>query len=403
MRSAPTATPTATATTTTEATRLTGMDRTLALSLIDECLALDQARAPFMPSEEAQIPVGEYVDEARFARERDRIFRALPNLVAASTELAEPGAFLTRAIAGVPVVLIRGEDGDARAFINVCRHRGATVVLEDRGVRRRFACPYHAWTYDTKGALVVVPHSDGFPSLIQADSGLRSLPCFEASGFLWVVPSPSTTVDFRAFLTEELLAELAGFVGEGARVFASERRVYDSNWKIILDGGLESYHFRVAHRDTIGSKFIGNGSIWALLGDHVRSVLPRVSLRKLAERPRQQWDIRRCSNILYSIFPNTSVLVQSDHVALILAQPLTVDRTEIIIRTLVPPGAAETDEEKLYFQKNHELTVRALDEDFRLAEQIQTGLGSGANDAFRLARFESALLRVHEIIDRYSA
>jgi len=378
------------------------VDRSLELSLLDECLELAQANKPFMAESDVRVDVREYLDEARYGRELEHVFRELPNLVAVSSEVATPGAFITRTIAGVPILVVRGEDGVLRGFLNVCRHRGATVVLEAAGVKKRFSCPYHAWTYGTDGALVGVPHREGFPTLVEAESGLCPLPCFESGGFVWVVPNASEGYDFESFLPDTLRSELADLGGAGLEVFAADTRVYDASWKIILDGGLESYHFKVAHAKTIGDKFLGNAAVWRLLGDHVRSVLPRTSLRKLPDRPRREWDIRRCTNVLYSVLPNASILVQSDHLVLIRAQPLAIDRSEVVLSTLVPAGAAETEEAKGYFRANHELTARALDEDFRLAEQIQRGLATGANETFRFARYEAALVAVHEILARYT-
>lgn len=112
------------------------------------------------------------------------------NIVAHSSQVASPGDFITRDLLGTPVLVVRNQDGSAKAFLNVCRHRGATVELRDAGNCRRFVCPYHGWTYETDGSLAAVRCAEGFPTLDIENTSLVELRCFEAAGLLWVCPKP---------------------------------------------------------------------------------------------------------------------------------------------------------------------------------------------------------------------
>ncbi len=350
-----------------------------------------------MNGEETLIPVSDYLDDARFQRERALVER-IPNLVAHSSRIAESGDFITCHVGSIPIIVVRGDDGEPSAFINVCRHRGATVETRSSGRCKRFVCPYHAWTYRTDGQLDRVRHGEGFPSLDVESTSLVRLPCFQASGFVWVTPTAADRPSAADALPSPLLDELAWLDSEELEVLDTESRVWNANWKLIVDGGLESYHFKIAHRDTIAGLFVDNVSITEFFGDHIRSVLPRTSALSLDGQPESEWRLRKHANVLYSLFPNASLLVQEDHVVLITMTPLSVSQTRIELSSLVPRGP-RTERAEQYFRANHAFTIKTLDEDFAMAERIQRGALSGANQHYRFGRFEWALSRWHRLLD----
>ena len=96
-------------------------------------------------------PVAVYTDPARFEAEMAHILRSKSLLACLSGRLPGPGSYLAEDLAGVPVLLMRGEDGVARAFLNSCRHRGVRLLDGAGRVRRAFACPYHGWAYGADG------------------------------------------------------------------------------------------------------------------------------------------------------------------------------------------------------------------------------------------------------------
>jgi len=378
------------------------MNRDREVALIRACLDLVEAGQPPATEEETLIPVSEYVDAERFAAERRMLFDEQLVVVGHACEIAAAGDFVTRDVLGRPVLMVRGDDGAARAFLNVCRHRGATLELRERGRCRRFVCPYHAWSYSREGALASVRHQSGFPRLDPAESGLVELACHERAGLLWVCPDPGASDlelrpdDLR--LVEELEGLLGGLAtADGATVASTTTKTYRANFKIIVDGGLESYHFRVAHRDTVASFFADNLHHYELLGRHTRTILPRVGFEQLANRPEDEWRLREQANLVYSVAPNASILVQAGHFDLILNTPLSIDETRVAILTVVPAPGPEGMSTKAgaFWAANHDLTVRTLDEDFVLAEQIQRGIATGANTHFRFATFEGALTAWH--------
>lgn len=372
------------------------MDHEKQVALLSECLDLTERDAPYAIESETRIPVAKYMDADRFEHEV-ALMRGAMNIVAHASQIANPGDFITKDLLGTPTIVVRGQDGRARAFINVCRHRGATLELRERGKCKRFVCPYHAWAYDTEGGLKTVRHQEGFPQLDLADTRLAELPCVEAAGHIWVCPERSATPWEPDDATQELFNELEGFGTAKSVVFATKKRLWHANWKLIVDGGLESYHFKVAHRDTIAQFFPDNVSTYEFLGDHVRTVLPRTSILKLANQPKEQWDIRAHTHVVYSVAPNASLLFQENHYELILMTPVAVDQTLIEVMSVVPdPGPnGHSERAKNFWALNHAFTTKTLDEDFEIGEQIQRGMATGANEFFRFATFEGALTEWH--------
>lgn len=374
------------------------MDRDTEIALIDELLGLRAASMPFVEDAVTTSPVARYTDPARFDAEMARLFGRLPLLAAHGSELPGEGDYLARDLAGKPVLLTRQRDGSVKAFLNVCRHRGARLIDTGSGCRHRFTCPYHAWTYDAAGRLIAAPHFEvGFTGAEKGDFGLTELPAVERFGCIWVVADPGVEADFDAWL-DPLAADLAWAGLGGLEVFATDETVWNANWKILTEGGLESYHFRVAHARTIAGLFHDTLSTYQMLGPHFRSILPRRTIDTLAETPRGKWHIREHANVLYSVLPNANFLVQGDHVVMIVSWPLAVDRSLTRISTLRPKGEL-TAKARSYWEKNHALSKTTLDEDFALGEAIQAGVASGANDAFTFGRFEGALARFNAEVE----
>ena len=108
------------------------------------------------------VPVENYFDQDRWQLEVDRIFKRLPLVMGFSCQMREVGSYSAVTVLGVPVLMVRGSDGQMRAFLNVCRHRGAQVAESGCGKARRFTCPYHAWSYNTQGDLVGIFEADAF-------------------------------------------------------------------------------------------------------------------------------------------------------------------------------------------------------------------------------------------------
>ena len=371
------------------------MDRNTELELIDELMALKAEKRHFLDEAVARNPVDHYINEERFALERDQIFRTTPMIAAHIGELPEPGSFLRREVAGLPVLLTRDKSGAVNAFLNVCRHRGTRLVDDEAGCKHRFSCPYHAWTYANSGELIAAPHfEEGFEGLNKADLSLKRLDCQERFGFLWVTANPNGPVDIDAFVGP-LGPELEALDIDQMFVAHQDAHVHKANWKLLVEGGIEAYHFRVAHRNTIGPHFEDNLSSYRLFGPHMRSILMRTNMSSLSDDTRSEWRLRDHAQVLYILFPTTSLLVMQDHIAWLQSEPISPDQTRIRLTTIAPKAEADKVD---HWRRNHEITSVTLTEDFVIGESIQSSIAAGANSSMLFGKFEGALDAFNRVV-----
>lgn len=373
------------------------MDHREEVRLLSRCLEWQAQRGTQLAEGEGAASVDRYLDARRFELELECIFRRLPTALLHASELDEKHAFATRALGHDSLLFTRDAEGRIGTFRNVCRHRGTRLVDAAAGCAERFTCPYHGWTYAASGELVGVPHGDScFPNLRREDSGLAPVKAAERFGLVWVnADAPELERQWHGMETDLTWLGL-----ESLRPFAVERRIWQTNWKLVAEGGLETYHFRHAHRGTIGSYFYDNLSLWDRFGNHFRTVMPKRSLESLRQQPESTWSLREHTHITYYLFPATILLVQPDHVVWIQVQPLAHDLSDISLATLVPgPGAPHSEKPDAYWRKNHDITCGTLREDFALAESIQSGLASGANRQLRFGRNEGALTEFQRVVD----
>ena len=374
------------------------MERTAELALMDELLDLKAKKSAFLDDTVARNPVDHYVSEQRFESERSAILQGVPSVAAHISELEEPGSFVRRDIAGLPVLLTHDKDCRINAFLNVCRHRGTRLVEENTGCQHRFSCPYHAWTYSSAGDLLAAPHYDqGFSEEDKATLALRRLGCTVRFGFVWIYPIAMTDGQFDDFF-KAISDDLSVLGIEGMGIAAEHSEDWAANWKILVEGGLEAYHFKVAHRTTIGPYFENNLSSYQSFGPHIRSILPRATMAKLNPNERETWQIREHANILYTLFPNSSLLVQQDHIVWITQNAVAPDKTTIRVVTLAPKDRLENRD---HWQRNHDITCNTLNEDFEIGASIQSTLKSGANTDMLFGRFEGALDRFNKTVNSY--
>jgi phenylpropionate dioxygenase-like ring-hydroxylating dioxygenase large terminal subunit len=376
------------------------MERATEIELTKELIELHARKSAFLDKTVTQSPVASYFDPERFAREKDKILRTAPQPTVHSSELPKAGSFLRREFAGLPVLFTRDANGKAHAFLNVCRHRGTRLVNDHTGCKGRFSCPYHGWTWNNGGELVSVPHEkQGFPDLNRDEKRLKRLGCLERYGWIWVWAFSEETPDVDGMLNG-LAGDFDWFGASNLHLLHTDEQVRSVNWKFLLEGGLESYHFRVAHRHSIGPHFHDNLSSYSEFGPHLRSILARTSLTELADKPVETWQLRAHAQVLYTIFPTSQFLVQPDHVAWIHLEPLTASSTRVRLSTLVPNDRIEDKADLAHWAKNHAITAATLKEDYELGESIQSGLESGANEHLTFGRFEGALASFNQSIRR---
>src|SRR5687768_4078886 len=184
------------------------------------------------------IPFDWYSDPAVLRLERERIFRQTWQYAGRTDQVAEPGAFFTCDLAGIPVVVVRDEHGGLRGFLNVCRHRGS-LVCEGEGKRASLQCPYHAWTYGLDGSLRAAPRSELVPGFERAELGLQRASVGAWGPFVFANP------DADAAPLAETLGELPSLVaaaGLDVDALRFHHRAngpeYAANWKVCSENFL---------------------------------------------------------------------------------------------------------------------------------------------------------------------
>jgi len=195
---------------------------------------------------ERTLPYAWYTDPEILRREEERIFRSAWQYAGHLGELPEPGTFFTTRAGRTPLVVTRARDGELRAFVNVCRHRGFPVA-EGRGRRESLQCPYHAWTYGLDGALRAAPRSEEEPDFPRETLGLvrASVGTWGPFVFVNALPEPEPLADALGSLPAQV-AELG--LDVDALVFHGRWEAeLATNWKVACENFLECYHCQVAH------------------------------------------------------------------------------------------------------------------------------------------------------------
>ena len=185
-----------------------------------------------------------YADPGIFERERERVFARTWQLLGPASQVAAPGTYVSAEIAGLKVFALRGRDGVLRAFRNVCRHRGARILPEGTGTCDTLRCPYHQWLYEDTGALKTTPWFGEDADFRVEDWPLHAIHVAEWRGLVFVAIEPEQALERQL---GALVDELAGEPIEDYRVVATERLVFDANWKIYTDNFVEGYHVPGIH------------------------------------------------------------------------------------------------------------------------------------------------------------
>mgnify|MGYP001417889479 CR=1 FL=1 len=376
------------------------MDQSTQIRLTREVLAHLDNRTTAQADGVMYHDTAAYALPERLAREKQILFRKYPLLMGMSGQLSAPGDYLTDDFSGVPIMVVRDRDGTVRAFLNVCRHRGARLVDGCGHAGRVFSCPYHGWSYGLNGKLMGIPDQNSFAGVDKEGRGLVELPADEQDGLIWVVPQPGGKID--------VAEHLAGLGPELAHYGFADYHHYETrvirrklNWKIVIDTFLEPYHFGVLHANTVGPIFFPNLCLFEGFGPHLRETLPRRSIDGLRHVPEVEWDLIPHTALVYVLFPNTVLVMQADHVETWRVYPAgdKVDECVMYLDFLIPE-AADTDKAKLHWDRNMELTIRTVDEEeFPVGEGIQSGFASQAQQQLVFGRNEPALAHFQRSIN----
>ncbi|MEZ5558079.1 MAG: aromatic ring-hydroxylating dioxygenase subunit alpha [Pseudomonadales bacterium] len=365
------------------------MDRTTQLALLDRIMAHRQAGAGTDTAPASmRVPVADYASVARLAAER-RLLRTVPTLAALSGLVPDTGSYATVDLGDASVIVTRAGDGEVRAMLNVCRHRGAQVA-SGCGRAARLVCPYHGWTYHLDGRSASRRRGEYFDDLPCED--LVRLPVLEQDGLIWVSGDPQGSIGDRPLHGAE--AELGPLDLARYRLFAATAFTRRFNWKLAVDTFCEAYHVPALHRDTLRPMIHGDYALFNAFGPHGRMVATRRSIVELDLRDRSDWSLLPHATILWFLVPNTVLIYQQDHVQLYQSRPgATVDEAHLSVALYVPRASTRSDE---HWQRNFDLLVEVTDrEDFATVAGVQRGFAAAAQDHLVFGRNEPGLQHFH--------
>ena len=358
------------------------------------------AEAGNAPSQEADImrvPAQNYLDPERWAREV-AMFKRTPLLLAVGGELRGPSSYKATNVMNVPVLLTRDSGGVVRAFVNQCSHRGAVVVPEGFGTARRFACPYHNWTYDTRGDLVGVTDREYFGNIDPAEMGLTPLPVAERAGLIFVVLTPGAPMDIDAHLCG--YDKVLDFFGFGDWHLIKQTRVEGPNWKIAYDGYLDFYHLPFLHRKTFGPD-ISNRPIYDSWGPHQRMTSPDPALLQLRDLPEEEWNMDLISGGVWTIFPHVSFAGGNGGGLISQLFPGDTPGSSVTLQHYYTAAEPDAERRADALQKAAFLEMVVRDEDYYTGLRLQQALATGAKEHVIFGRNEGGGQRFHSMLDQY--
>jgi phenylpropionate dioxygenase-like ring-hydroxylating dioxygenase large terminal subunit len=351
------------------------------------------------------LPAWAYRSPEFFLAERREIFSRAWLLIGHTSQLRAPGDYISMTVAGEPIAVVRGADGELRAFSNVCRHRAARVLDGAGNCGKAMRCPYHGWTYGLDGRLLAIPEKTGFPGFDKDQNGLWPLGCGVAGGFVFATLNPDP----------EPLSDYLGPFEQWVAPYRPERLVRDNthtavlpiNWKNSIDNYLEGYHIPVGHPGLLRlldyKRYLVETSDAAV--SIARSPMrdkasnnwqERLYQRLMRPMPGLREPENREWNFIFA-FPGVTINLYPDQLDFWVNYPIDALRTLTVWNTFRPPETSGR-RDRLVRRLNGRINMLVQDEDNDLTARVQEGLGSSLYRAGVLGARENGLRHFHDLV-----
>jgi nitrite reductase/ring-hydroxylating ferredoxin subunit len=221
-----------------------------------------------------RISTERYTSADYQAREREHVWMKVWQIAGRADELPSSGDWKVYSIFDQSFVIVRGQDGKLRGFVNACRHRG-NVLCQGKGHSGRFTCPYHLWTYGLDGRLLAVARPDLVGDIDKGEHGLVEVPVDVFAGFIFINPD-AEAAPLAEFLGPDVMERLAAYkLDEMIPVGMDVRERLECNWKVVIDAFSEGYHIIGVHPELLSVIDLEAGnSRHGFFRDHGMAVSP---------------------------------------------------------------------------------------------------------------------------------
>jgi choline monooxygenase len=371
-----------------------------------ERVAVERARTappagfPSLPD----LPAGRYTDADFFALERKALWYRTWLYAGHTDQLPEPGSFFVWRHGSAPILIIRDDDGEVRAFYNTCRHRGAPVVRTAEGrAGKVLVCGYHGWSYDRQGKLHSVTDKRDWPALAANCRNLVPLRCECFGNWVFVCEDPA------AEPLDEFLDPVARYLRHLplTHLRLVNRREFDvqCNMKVLIDNFLEAYHFKLLHAHTTNRIFDNSGtSVHLWRNGHSMMLSPNrrddwvdpgaLGMPEMASSTA----IERHHNPSYCLFPNLIIPVSPTGMPCVAVWPKTVRTSSMEVLWFAPDWGGGPREP--LWETRIANFDRIVDEDIQFAEPMQETIESPGFRGVPLNYQERRIYHWNEEVDR---
>ena len=355
------------------------------------------------------LPRNFYTDPHHFDLEMEQIFQKEWLFVGLSCEIPAKGNFITLQIGGSPITIVRGDQGQIRAFHNVCRHRGSKLCLAKQGKVAKLVCSYHQWTYELDGKLLYAGTNMG-SDFDKSKFSLHPINCRTAGGYMYVSLSDNPT-NIDAYF-DDLERYLEPYDLDNAKVAVQSTIIEEANWKLVIENNRECYHCDGSHPELLTSLLewddtedprasdefralvASKQALWEAEGIAYKHVSHGHGLRnRIVRMPLKDGTVAMtqdgraaCSKLMGRIknpdlgsmrilhLPNSWCHAQGDHIVVFEVRPLGPQLTEVITKWVVNKEAVEGvdyDIDRLTYVWN-----ATNNQDRNLVENNQRGVNS---------------------------
>lgn len=355
------------------------------------------------------LPAGRYTSQEYYDLEQAHIWKKSWLFAAHKDEVPDPGCFMKWENAGQPAIIVHGMDGQIRAFYNTCRHRGAPVVREEKGLSSRLICGYHNWTYKTDGELIGVTDAQDFTHLDKPCRSLIPIRC-EMFGNLVFVNFDEAAMPLLEWMGP-IADEWQEFQFDKIRLASRHCFELNCNWKVAMEANMEVYHVPFIHPETVAPLVDHRRNVNTIYPNgHARMLAPgpantnREHMRLIDSPPEWQeietvGELGRTCTQSYTMFPNWVSPLSNYFVPPLIFWPTSLSTTRLELITMALDWS-DGPRPNLWTLDDGKKLSPVIAEDTQFSEAIQKSMESDGFKSVPLSYQEARIYSFHQSCDK---